>query len=70
MSKEENERIVMCIFEGRAFQQAGTTRVKDPEAGACFSSLKDQHGRRSWRHSVSKEENDETKSRDLVFQPV
>lgn len=34
----------MCIFEGRAFQQAGTTRVKDPEAGACFFSLKDQHG--------------------------
>lgn len=33
----------MCVFEGKAFQQVGTERVKDPEAGACFSSLKAQH---------------------------
>lgn len=51
MSKEGNERIVMCIFEGRAFQQAGTARVKYPEAGACFSSLKDQHGEKELAQS-------------------
>lgn len=59
----------MCVSQGRAFQQEGTTRVKDPEVGACLSSLEDQLRE---KELAQREQggDDEARSRDLAFQLV